>query len=95
MVNYIIDPSAPSAARVVYDYYGGASRFTRVPYEMMVAVDKADSAQYDIEDILYPEGWVLLNYLMDADKVKFLEKDRADQTIEVAACDQAVFFCHR
>ncbi|MEI6412922.1 MAG: exopolyphosphatase [Pseudomonadota bacterium] len=65
-VNYIIDPNAPSAARVVYDYYGGANRFPRVPYEMMVAVDKADSAQYDIEDILYPDGWVLLNYLMDA-----------------------------
>ena len=33
---------------------------------MMTAVDKADSAQYDRVDILDPNGWVLLNYLMDA-----------------------------
>lgn len=65
-LNYVIDPNAPSAARVVYDYYGGASRFTRVSHEMMAAVDKADSAQYTMEDILHPDGWVLLNYLMDA-----------------------------
>jgi nanoRNase/pAp phosphatase (c-di-AMP/oligoRNAs hydrolase) len=33
---------------------------------MMLAVDKADSASYEREDILDPQGWVLLNYLMDA-----------------------------
>ena len=32
----------------------------------MEAVDKAASAQYDRADILDPNGWVLLNYLMDA-----------------------------
>lgn len=64
--NHIIDPHAPSAARVVYDYYGGAKRFTRISPEMMVAVDKADSAQFTRDEILKPSGWVLLNYLMDA-----------------------------
>jgi nanoRNase/pAp phosphatase (c-di-AMP/oligoRNAs hydrolase) len=29
-------------------------------------VDQADSAQYSREDILDPQGWTLLNYLMDA-----------------------------
>lgn len=63
--NYIIDPEAQSAARVVYDYYGGAKNFPRISEEMMLAVDKADSAKFSMEDILHPTDWVLLNYLMD------------------------------
>ena len=63
--NHIIDPKAPSAARVVYDYFGGLERFSMVPQAMMAAVDKADSADYDIDDILKPTGWTLLNFLMD------------------------------
>ena len=64
--NHIIDPKAPSAARVVYDYYGGKARFPGIADDMMDAVDKADSAQYERHEILDPTGWVLLNYLMDA-----------------------------
>lgn len=64
--NHIIDPSAPSAARVVYDYYGGEEKFPKISKDMMEAVDKADSAQYSVEEILSPNGWTLLNYLMDA-----------------------------
>ncbi len=64
--NHIIDPKAPSAARVVYDYYGGAKVFPSAWNEMMAAVDKADSAQFTREEILHPQGWVLLNYLMDS-----------------------------
>lgn len=56
----------PSAARVVYNYYGGKAAFPRITEEMMAAVDQADSAQYSREDILEPEGWVLLNYMMDS-----------------------------
>jgi len=63
--NYILDPNAPSAARVVYDYYGGKETFPNVSEEMILAVDKADSAQFNREEILFPKGWVLLNYLMD------------------------------
>jgi nanoRNase/pAp phosphatase (c-di-AMP/oligoRNAs hydrolase) len=64
--NRIIDPHAPSAARVVYNYYGGKETFPQISEEMMIAVDKADSAQYNEEDILHPKGWELLNFLMDA-----------------------------
>lgn len=64
--NHIIDPNAPSAARVVYDYYGGKNRFPAAWDEMMEAVDKGDSAQFSREEILNPTGWVLLNFLMDA-----------------------------
>jgi len=64
--NHVIDAKAPSAARVVYDYYGGAKVFPRVAPDMMTAVDKADSAQFSREEILDPKDWVLLNFLMDA-----------------------------
>lgn len=64
--NHVIDADAPSAARVVYDHFGGAQRFPQISVEMMDAVDKADSAQYVRDEILNPTGWVLLNYLMDA-----------------------------
>jgi nanoRNase/pAp phosphatase (c-di-AMP/oligoRNAs hydrolase) len=65
-VNHIIEVDAPSAARVVYNHYGAQAAFPRITEEMMTAVDKADSAQFSREEILHPEGWVLLNYLMDA-----------------------------
>jgi nanoRNase/pAp phosphatase (c-di-AMP/oligoRNAs hydrolase) len=64
--NHIINPTAPSAARVVYDYYGGKEVFKNIPDEMMVAVDKADSAKFNLEDVLSPKGWELLSFLMDA-----------------------------
>lgn len=63
--NHIIDPLSPSAARVVYNYYGGEEQFPQEWNDMMKAVDKADSAQFTIDEILNPEQWVLLNYLMD------------------------------
>jgi nanoRNase/pAp phosphatase (c-di-AMP/oligoRNAs hydrolase) len=64
--NHIIDPNAPSAARVVYNYYGGKAKFPNISEEMMDAVDKGDSAQFTQEEVLYPQDWVLLNFLMDA-----------------------------
>lgn len=64
--NHIIDTEAPSAARVVYDYFGGANAFPEISDEMMLAVDKADSADFTKNEILNPEGWVLLSFIMDA-----------------------------
>jgi nanoRNase/pAp phosphatase (c-di-AMP/oligoRNAs hydrolase) len=64
--DHVIDPEAPSAARVVYDYYGGKAAFPDITDEMMEAVDKADSAQFSRDEVLNPTGWVLLNYLMDS-----------------------------
>jgi len=63
--NHIIDASAPSAARVVYNHFGGKERFPRISDEMMHEVDKADAAQFTRDEILNPKGWVFLNYLMD------------------------------
>ncbi|WP_114417281.1 exopolyphosphatase [Marinospirillum perlucidum] len=64
--NHIIDPDAPSAARVVWDYYGGHDAFPARWDDMMEAVDKGDSAQFTEDEVLNPEGWVLLNFIMDA-----------------------------
>ncbi len=64
--NHIIDAAAPSAARVVFEYYGGFEVFPREWEEMLIAVDIGDSAQYERHDILDPKGWSLLNFLMDA-----------------------------
>ncbi len=63
--NYILDPNAPSTARVVYEYYGGKETFPNINEEMLEAVDKADAAQFSREEILFPQRWVLLNYIMD------------------------------
>jgi nanoRNase/pAp phosphatase (c-di-AMP/oligoRNAs hydrolase) len=64
--NHVIDADAPSAARVIYEHFGGAERFPMVSDELMRAVDQADSADYSLDDILRPEGWTLLNFLMDS-----------------------------
>ncbi len=64
--NHIIEGEAPSAARVVYNYYGGKLKFPKISQAMMQAVDKCDSAQFDLDDILHPQGWVLLSFLMDS-----------------------------
>jgi nanoRNase/pAp phosphatase (c-di-AMP/oligoRNAs hydrolase) len=64
--NYVIDADAPSAARVIYGHFGGPARFPHVAPDLMRAVDQADSAQYELDDILRPQGWTLLNFLMDS-----------------------------
>ncbi|MBQ1547127.1 MAG: exopolyphosphatase [Lachnospiraceae bacterium] len=63
---FIIEGEAKSAARVVYNYYGGADKFKRISEEIMTAVDKGDSADFTKDEILDPKDWVLMNFLMDA-----------------------------
>ncbi|MFT5836108.1 MAG: nanoRNase/pAp phosphatase (c-di-AMP/oligoRNAs hydrolase) [Sulfurimonas sp.] len=64
--NHIIIADAPSAARVVYDYYVKDNDLSMIREDMMLAVDKADAAQFSKEDILNPNGWDLLSFLMDS-----------------------------
>ncbi len=64
--NHIIEVDAMSAARVVYDYFGGQPAFPRISDEMMFAVDKADAAQFTRDDVLNSKGWELLSFLMDS-----------------------------
>lgn len=64
--NHIIDPLAPSAARVVYNYFGGKKRFSDISEDMMDEVDKADAAQFTQDEVLDAEGWPLLSFIMDS-----------------------------
>src|SRR3954447_9054451 len=63
--NHVIDADAMSAARVVFDYYGGAERFPMISEELMDAVDKADAARFSEDEILDPAGWIFLSFMMD------------------------------
>lgn len=60
------DPSALSAARVVYDHFGGASTFTNEHIsDLITAIDKADSGNFTVNEVLCPRGWVLISFIMD------------------------------
>ena len=60
------DPTAPSAARVIYNHFGGASTFTnRHIVDLITAIDKADSGNFTIDEVLRPRGWVLISFIMD------------------------------
>ena len=54
----------PSCARIIYEYYGGAERFPGFE-EIMDAVDKVDSGNLTIDDVMNPKGWILIGFLMD------------------------------
>lgn len=52
---------APSAAGVIYKYFGGAKKMPRYK-ELIADTDKIDSAQLTMEDVKNPEGNVLLSF---------------------------------
>jgi nanoRNase/pAp phosphatase (c-di-AMP/oligoRNAs hydrolase) len=58
------DFNAPSCARIIYDYYGGAEKFPGFD-DIMEAVDKVDSGNLTIDEIQNPTGWILIGFLMD------------------------------
>lgn len=62
--NGLSDSSAPSCARVIYDYYGGKERFPQFD-DIMIAVDKVDSGNLTIDEVMNPSGWILVGFLMD------------------------------
>lgn len=54
----------PSCARIIYEYYGGKEKFPNYD-DMMIAVDKVDSGNLTIDEVLNPTGWILVGFLMD------------------------------
>jgi len=54
----------PSCARIIYEYYGGKKTFPNFD-DMMVAVDKVDSGNLTVDEIMNPTGWILVGFLMD------------------------------
>ncbi|MBF0469419.1 MAG: exopolyphosphatase [Desulfamplus sp.] len=64
--NGVSEPSALSAARVIYEYYGGEKAFNNEHLnDLVLAVDKADSGNFTVEQVLNPKGWDLLSFVMD------------------------------
>jgi nanoRNase/pAp phosphatase (c-di-AMP/oligoRNAs hydrolase) len=59
-----VSKSAPSCARVVYEYYGGDAKLGKFA-EMVKYTDKMDSADLTIDEILHPSGWILLGFIAD------------------------------
>lgn len=58
---------APSAARVVYNYYvakGEGEKLKRFD-SLLESVDKSDAAQLTVDEVTNPTGWILLSYVMD------------------------------
>jgi len=54
----------PSCARIIYEYYGGRDRFPQFD-DLMEAVDKVDSGNLTYDDVMNPQGWILVGFLMD------------------------------
>ncbi len=56
---------APSAARLVYEYYGGGDRMPQFE-ELVRETDRLDSADLTLDDILDPQGYIKLGFTIDA-----------------------------
>jgi nanoRNase/pAp phosphatase (c-di-AMP/oligoRNAs hydrolase) len=58
-----VSKKAPSCAHVVYDYYGKEKlgQFAG----MIKYVDKMDSADLTMDEIMHPSGWILLGFITD------------------------------
>lgn len=64
--NLVRDPEAASCARVIYEHYGGESAFPNIAPALLLAVDKADAANFTEVEILDPYDWTLVNFVLDA-----------------------------
>lgn len=56
---------APSAARVVYEYYVGKNPGLQKYERLLAETDRLDSAQLNIDDVLEPKDYILLGYTLD------------------------------
>ncbi len=56
---------APSAARVVYDYYVGSHPDLRRHDKLLAETDRVDAAQLTMDDVLDPKEYVLLAFTLD------------------------------
>ena len=63
--NLVMGVGEASVSRVIYDHFGGESRFPHFSPALMAAVDKAGSASYTLADVLHPRDWTLLGFLAD------------------------------
>lgn len=57
---------AASAAQVIWNYYGGEQTFGSHFKPLLRAINIADAGSFTKEEILKPEGWLFLSYIMDS-----------------------------
>jgi len=57
---------AASTAQVIWDYYRGVETFSPWLTPMMRAVNIADAGSFLQEEVLFPEDWILLSFIMDS-----------------------------
>jgi nanoRNase/pAp phosphatase (c-di-AMP/oligoRNAs hydrolase) len=55
---------APSCARIIYEYYGGKEKFPQFD-DLMEAVDKVDAGMLSADEVMNPQGWILIGFIMD------------------------------
>lgn len=55
---------APSAARLVYEYYGGEAAMPQFK-ELVAETDRLDSANLTPDDVLDPQGFIKLGFTID------------------------------
>ena len=56
---------SPSCARVIWDFFGGAKKFSSFFEPMLAAIDQTDSGMLTMQEITHPVGWHLLGLVMD------------------------------
>ena len=56
---------APSAARLIYEYYLAEHPKLEKYGELIEATDRIDSARLTVADVIEPKGYVLLSYTID------------------------------
>ena len=57
---------AASAAQVIWQYYGGEKTFDAHLKPLLRAINIADAGSFTKKEILKPEGWLLLSFIMDS-----------------------------
>ena len=60
-----LSKGSPSCARVIWEYFGGHERFDTFFDTMLLYVDKVDSGDLSLDEVLNPTGWILLGAIMD------------------------------
>ncbi|NLB63140.1 MAG: exopolyphosphatase [Fibrobacter sp.] len=64
--NLVSDSAEGSVARLVYTWLGGRLSFPRIDQEMLNAVDKSVLANYTETEVIDPQNWSLIAFLLDA-----------------------------
>jgi len=73
---------APSAARVIYEYYLPFNPELKRFEDLVIATDRLDAAQLTMEDVLEPRGYILLGFTLDPRTGLGIFKDYFLQLVE-------------